>query len=213
MAVPSEQGIISALAGRLIHRVVRSPAVFYYARTHFYWGTMKRLRQAIDIQPGERLLDVGCGSGMGACLTCGTYVGVDTDMRYLRFARARLRRSATHTFIAMSALDLGFQDGAFDKAMMLYVVHHLDAATADRFLGHLARVVRKRVFVLDHDIDRDNTVSAWLVRQDRGAYMRPYAELRDLLGRHYEVENAERFFNAERTIACVLFTLVPRRQS
>jgi ubiquinone/menaquinone biosynthesis C-methylase UbiE len=211
MAPQSEQGIVSALAGRIIHRVVRSPAVFYYARTHFYWGTMKRLRRTIDIQRGERLLDVGCGSGMGAGLTRGMYVGVDTDMTYLRFARARLRHKTTHTFMAMSALDLGFQDAAFDKAMMLYVVHHLDAAMADRFLGHLARVVRKRVYVLDHDIDRDNAVSGWLVRQDRGAYMRPYTELHDLLGHHYEVENVERFFNAERTIACVLFTLAPRR--
>jgi len=206
-------GASATLVKRVVHRVVQSPAVFYYARTHFYWGTMRRVRRTLDMQPGERLLDVGCGSGMGAGLTRGMYVGVDTDLTYLRFARRRLRQRPTHTFMAMSALDLGFQDGAFDKAMMLNVVHHLDDTMADQFLGKLARVVRKKVFVLDHDIERDNAVSGWLVRQDRGAHMRPYGALRDLLAHHYDVENAQRFFNAEHTVSCAVFTLVPRRPS
>lgn len=206
----SSQSEHPSLGRRLFVWMVENPFVFYYLRTHFYWGTMKRLRRALDLQPGEWLLDVGCGSGMGAGLTRGTYVGIDTDFTYLRFARRRLRHRPTHTFMAMSALDLGFRNGAFDKAMMLNVVHHLDDAMADRFLGTLARVVRKKVFVLDHDIERDNIVSGWLVKQDRGAYMRPFAALRDLLAHHYEVENAGRFFNIEHTVACVLFTLVPR---
>jgi ubiquinone/menaquinone biosynthesis C-methylase UbiE len=200
-----------SLGRRLFVKIVENPAVFYYLRTHFYWGTMRRLRRTLSIQPGETLLDVGCGAGMGAGLTRERYVGVDTEMVYLRFSRQRLRSWPTHTFMKMSALDLAFCDGAFDKAMMLNVVHHLDDAMADRFLGALARVVRKRVFVLDHDIERDNAVSGWLVRQDRGAYMRPFAALRDVLTQHYTVENAERFFNAEHTVSCVVFTLEPRR--
>jgi len=138
------------------------------------------------------------------------YVGIDTEMVYLQFARRRLRHWPTHTFMAMSALDLAFRDQMFDKAMMLNVVHHLDDDMADRFLGKLARVVSKRVFVLDHDIERDNAVSGWLVKQDRGAHMRPFGPLQHLLGCHYEIERADRFFNLERTVSCVLFVLVPR---
>jgi len=201
----------ASLGRRLFVRVVENPAVFYYLRTHFYWGTMRRLRRTLDMRPGERLLDVGCGSGMGAALTRGMYVGIDTEMVYLRFARRRLHNWPTHTFMAMSALNLAFRDRMFDKAMMLNVVHHLDDDMADRFLGKLAGVVRKRVFVLDHDIERDNAVSGWLVKQDRGAYMRPFGPLQHLLGRHYEIESADRFFNLERTVSCVLFALVPRR--
>ncbi len=200
-----------SLSRRVFVKIVENPAVFYYLRTHFYWGTMRRLRRTLKMQPGETLLDVGCGAGMGAGLTRGMYVGVDTDMVYLRFSTQRLRAQPTHTFMKMSALDLAFCDGAFDKAMMLNVVHHLDDAMADRFLGKLARVVRQRVYVLDHDIDRDNAVSGFLVKQDRGEHMRPFAALTRLLEAHYTVENAERFFNWERTVSCALFTLVPRR--
>lgn len=213
MAQQQADGFLRTLAGKLIHRIVQSPAVFFYARTHFYWGTMTHLRRALNLQPGERLLDVGCGSGMGAGLTRGTYVGIDTELPYLRFARTRLRGWLTHSFIGMSVLELGFRDEAFDKAMILNVLHHLDEAFIDQFMIQLTRVVRKKVFVLDHDIERDNAVSGWLVKQDRGAYMRPCGELQRILEHHYEVEQCERFYNNERTIAHVLFTLVPRRHT
>src|SRR5215813_15502185 len=121
MANETAHGPLTALAERVIHRVVQNSAFFYYARTHFYWGTMRRLRRTLDMQPGERLLDVGCGSGMGAGLTQGTYVGIDMEMTYLRFARNRLRHQPRYTFMAMSVLDLAFRDASFDKAMMLNV--------------------------------------------------------------------------------------------
>jgi ubiquinone/menaquinone biosynthesis C-methylase UbiE len=207
----SRHGPLNALAERVIHRVVQNSAFFYYARTHFYWGTMKRMRRALDLQPGERLLDIGCGSGMGAGLTTGTYVGVDTEMSYLRFAHARLSARPTHSFACMSAMRLAFGDGAFDKAMMLNLVHHLDETILDGFLQELTRVVRKKVFNLDHAPDLDNAVSGWLLSLDRGANIRPRRELRALLERRYAVESEQTFFNLERTVSCVLFTLVPRR--
>jgi SAM-dependent methyltransferase len=200
-----------SLAGRLIHRVVENSAFFFYARTHFYWGTMSRVRAALDLRPGERLLDVGCGSGMGAGLTNGTYVGMDNEMKYLRFARNRLRNRPTHSFVKMSAFELGFFDGAFDKAVMMNVAHHLEEKVLDCFLEQLTRVVRKKMVILDHAPDRDNAVSGWLLSHDRGEYIRPRPELRRILEHHYEVEKEEAFFNLEHTISHVLFTLVPRR--
>jgi ubiquinone/menaquinone biosynthesis C-methylase UbiE len=210
MKEQSEHGPLSRLTERIIHRVVQNSAFFYYARTHFYWGTMKHMRRALDLQPGERLLDVGCGSGMGAGLTNSTYIGVDNEMTYLRFANGRLRSRPTHSFACMSASQLAFRDGAFDKAMMLNLVHHLDESTLDGFLCELERVVRKKVFILDHAPDHDNAVSGWLLSLDRGEHMRRRAELRAIVERHFEVENEEAFFNLEHTISHVLFTLVPR---
>lgn len=211
MTTASNHGPLSHLAERVIHRVVQNSAFFYYARTHFYWGTMKRMRQALDLQPGERLLDVGCGSGMGAGLTSGTYIGVDTDMTYLRFAHGRLKSRPTHSFAKMSAMQLAFADGTFDKAMMLNLVHHLDETILDRFLIELTRVVRKKVFILDHAPDHDNAFSGWLLSLDRGEHIRRRAVLRALLERHFHVENEEAFFNLEHTISHVLFTLVAKR--
>jgi ubiquinone/menaquinone biosynthesis C-methylase UbiE len=113
----------------------------------------------------------------------------------------------------MSAMQLAFADGTFDKAMMLNLVHHLDETILDRFLLELRRVVRKQVFILDHAPDHDNAFSGWLLSLDRGAHIRRRAELRALLERHYDIANEEAFFNLEHTISHVLFTLVPRRSS
>jgi ubiquinone/menaquinone biosynthesis C-methylase UbiE len=211
MAARPNQGPLSSLTERIIHRVVQNSAFFYYARTHFYWGTMKHMRRALDLQPGERLLDVGCGSGMGAGLTKGTYVGVDNEMSYLRFAHGRLRDTPTHSFACMSASRLAFADATFDKAMMLNLVHHLPESALDDFLSELIRVVRKKVFTLDHAPDHDNAVSGWLLSLDRGEHVRRRGELRAILERHYDVANEEAFFNLEHTISHVLFTLVPKR--
>jgi SAM-dependent methyltransferase len=171
------------------------------------------MRQALAVELGERLLDVGCGGGMGARLTRGFYVGVDTDLTYLRFARQRLRRLGTHSFLSMSAMELAFRDGAFDKGMMLNVVHHLDDDMVDRFFRELRRVVRKKVFVLDHAPEHDNFVSGWLLSLDRGEHFRRRDELRPLLARHWDIEREEAFYNTERTISHVLFTLVPPVQT
>jgi ubiquinone/menaquinone biosynthesis C-methylase UbiE len=211
MANESGHGPLGSLAERVIHRIASNSAFFFYARAPFYWGAMKRVRRALDLQPGERLLDVGCGSGMGAGLTKGMYVGVDTEMAYLRFAHGRLRGRSTHSFTRMSAAELAFGDAVFDKAMMLYLCHHLDEETLDRFLQELGRVVRGKVFVLELSPDHDNAVSGWFQRLDRGAHIRRQADLRALLQRRYDIEREEAFFNLEHTVSCVLFTLVPQR--
>lgn len=205
----SDRGPLTDLAERIIHRVVQNSAFFYYARIHFYWGTMRRMRRTLAIEPGERLIDIGCGGGMGARLTRGFYVGVDTELKYLQFARRRLRHLGTHSFLSASAMELSFHDGAFDKGMMLNVVHHLNDEMMDRFFRELRRVVRKKVFVLDHAPEHDNVVSGWLLKLDRGANFRQRPELRRLLAMHWDIEHEEPFFNAERTISHVLFTLVP----
>jgi ubiquinone/menaquinone biosynthesis C-methylase UbiE len=209
MQTSPDRGPLTNLAERIIHRFVQNSAFFYYARTHFYWGTMRRMRRALAIEPGERLLDIGCGGGMGAGLTRGFYVGVDTELRYLQFANRRLRHLGTHSFLSASAMELAFRDGAFEKGMMLNVVHHLDDDMVDRFFRELRRVVRKKVFVLDHAPEHDNLVSGWLLSLDRGEHFRHRPELRQLLARHWDVEREDAFYNAEHTISHVLFTLVP----
>jgi len=207
MEMTVSRGWLRATGARVFHRFVENPAVFYYARTHFYWGTRGPLRRALELRPGERLLDIGCGAGMGAGMTRGMYVGVDMVLTYLRFARARLRDRTTHSFLAMSALELGFRDAAFDKAMLLNVLHHLDDGMVDRFLTGIARVVRDRIVILDHDPERNNAIGDWLARHDRGAFVRRCDDLTRLLERRCAVERVERFHNTEHTVAYALFVL------
>jgi SAM-dependent methyltransferase len=183
--------------------------VFHYARLPAYWGTMSRLARALRMQPGERILDVGCGTGIGTALAREHYVGIDMDLPYLLFAR-RWMGAAGRAFAKMSATNLGFRAGCFDKAVLINVVHHVDDDRLDRFLLELTRVVRESVIVLDAAPDTANRVSRFFLAHDRGEHLRPQRDLRALLERRYHVEHEEVFHNTLRYVSQVLFTLAPK---
>ena len=182
--------------------------VFHYARLPAYWGTMSRLAGALRLQPGERILDVGCGTGIGTALAREHYVGIDMDLPYLLFARRGM--GAGRAFAKMSATNLGFRAGCFDKAVLINVVHHVDDEGLDRCLLELTRVVRECVIVLDAAPDTANRVSRFFLAHDRGEYLRPRRDLRALLERRYRVEHEEVFHNTLRYVSQVLFTLAPK---
>jgi SAM-dependent methyltransferase len=198
-----------AMRLRLFHRIAQSPLIFHYVRLPAYWGTMDRLARAVDLRQQERLLDVGCGSGVGAKLTVGMYVGIDTDVDLLRFARSVVKQAHT-SFAVMSALDVGFTSGAFDKAVLINMVHHLPDDVLDRLLQQLTLVVRTKVVVLDVDRAIANPVSGFFLDHDRGHYVRKREALRSALARHWEIEAEEEFHNLMRTVPQLMFTLVPK---
>ncbi len=172
-------------------------------------GSMKRLTAALAMEDGERLLDVGCGTGICAQLARGPYVGVDTFMPYLDFCRRRVV-GRSYLFVAANAADLCLGDGVFDKAIVASMVHHLDDSAADRLLAELRRVVRKRVVLIDAALDIANPIERFILSHDRGDYVRDGAALRALLSRHFDIEDEETFHNTLHIIPYIVFRLIPR---
>jgi SAM-dependent methyltransferase len=106
------------------------------------------LLAAAALAPGERVLDIACGTGLvafpaaAAVGSAGRVVGVDVSGRMVELAqrRARERKVANASFARMDADRLDLVDAAFDVALcglgLMYVVDPLSA------LGELRRVVR-----------------------------------------------------------------------
>lgn len=102
----------------------------------------------LDLRPGERLLDAGCGEGRhcrGALERGAHVVGLDLDADSLRPGLAALRARARErgrlaALLRADAFALPFPDGAFDKAICAEVMEHVhDHPAAAR---ELARVLR-----------------------------------------------------------------------
>lgn len=98
----------------------------------------------VGTAPGERVLDVGCGTGsLAEALAqrgrAQALCGVDLAAPYVEYARQRVREPGV-TFQVGDACALGFADASFDRVLCLLVLHFVPQA--GQALGEMRRVAR-----------------------------------------------------------------------
>ncbi|MFD8388679.1 class I SAM-dependent methyltransferase [Streptomyces sp. NPDC059680] len=109
-----------------------------------------RLAELSGAVPGDRVLDVGCGTGyltrhMAARVgPDGAVTGVDPSPPVLDYARARTRRpgSAPCDYREGVAEALDLPDGSFDTVVTSLMLHHLPEELRPSALREMYRVLR-----------------------------------------------------------------------
>lgn len=113
--------------------------------------------EALAAQPGERILDVGCGPGFYTAELLdqvgpeGSVVGVDQSEQMLALAE---RRCAAHDNVAFhlgDATTLHVADGSFDVALSVQVLEYVADGTTALTEMHRALRVGGRILVWDVD--------------------------------------------------------------
>ncbi|MGB3461557.1 MAG: class I SAM-dependent methyltransferase [Rhodanobacter lindaniclasticus] len=108
--------------------------------------------------PGERVLDVGCGTGSLALMaktrvgTNGTVYGVDASEQMLKRAVRKARRRAVQVDFRLASVEaLPLPDRGFDVVFSTLMLHHLPRPVRRQCAGEMARVLRDggRVLVVD----------------------------------------------------------------
>jgi arsenite methyltransferase len=161
--------------------------------------TEKTLRR-MDLRPGERVLDLGCGSGWATRLIArmvadgpegfGQVVGVDISDEMIRQARTASKEFENIMYVWGSATQIPWEENFFDK--MLSVESFYYYPDQERALAELFRVMapRGRMFILIN-LYRDNPYSLqWVDKLKVPVHVRSAAEYVELLKKHM-FENVE----------------------
>lgn len=108
----------------------------------------RRLIAEATIQPGHRVLDLGCGTGTLTILIkqlcpAAEVTGLDVDAQVLGLARAKAGRAGVEVaFHRGPAYKLPYVDGAFDRVLSSLVFHHLTAHEKRGAFREVFRVLR-----------------------------------------------------------------------
>jgi SAM-dependent methyltransferase len=109
----------------------------------------RQLRRFLQFAPGDRVIDLGCGSGRSILWNAASgaaFTGVDVSPFFAHEARA------TADLALADLRQLPFADGAFTKAYALDVLEHLSPEALDAMLAEAARVLAPggALFVYSH---------------------------------------------------------------
>ena len=136
------------------------------AQRHSAGAAAKRARflDLLDPRPGERILDVGCGSG-AYCRALAPFVapdghvtGIDPAPVAVELANrlAVLDDGSVLSFGCADGHDLPFSEGAFDAALCINVLEYCQDPV--RVLGEIRRVLRPGGRLLVANADEDTRV-------------------------------------------------------
>jgi phosphatidylethanolamine/phosphatidyl-N-methylethanolamine N-methyltransferase len=157
----------------------------------------KAVVEALGCKPGERVLEVGVGTGLSLPMYPASVriTGIDLSREMLERARARVARRGlgnVEGLLEMDAEAMSFADASYDKVVAMYVVSVTDRPA--QLLHELQRVCKPGgdIFIVNH-VRSDNplvgAVEKSLARFANQLGFHPDFELKSLVNGSYRVEH------------------------
>ena len=109
----------------------------------------EKMLQFAHLQPGEAVLDIGCGTGTLAILAKrqvgpdGDVFGIDASPEMIARAQKKARRAGSQvSFKESFAQSLPFPEGRFDVVLTTVMLHHLPKKARAELASEIRRVLK-----------------------------------------------------------------------
>lgn len=144
--------------GLLLHAAGRYDLLVWLVTMGRERAFRERLLRLARLEPGETVLDVGCGTGTLAIAAkrqvgpAGEVYGIDASPEMLARAKRKARKvRAEVVFQSGAAQALPYPDATFDVVLSTVMMHHLLGKGRQEFAREAARVLKPggRMLVVD----------------------------------------------------------------
>ncbi len=174
-----------------LYRLLDLPHVHAAIQKMFTFGGLQAsdaIRERVQPQKEDRLLDVGCGPARYAKLFPCVYIGLDFNAAFLSHVRknepsAKARK--VFSLVRGKSARLSFKNESFDYVVCVNILHHMPEQDALATLHEMKRVLKKdgRVLVVEniYPVKRSNFLGRAIFALDRGHHTRTSEELSRLL--------------------------------
>src|SRR3990172_8345601 len=114
------------------------------------------------LKSGERVLDVGCGTGVltrMAAKAVGSAVGIDPAPKMIDIARKNVIIENSNAEFRLAVIEnFPFEDNSFDCVLSSFMIHHLPPDLKLKGLAEVHRVLKPGGRFLAVDISRPSTL-------------------------------------------------------
>ncbi|MBN2861245.1 MAG: class I SAM-dependent methyltransferase [Sphaerochaetaceae bacterium] len=145
---------------------------FYGYQKKGFKGIIDILKHTGSLREGDRVLDLGCGTG-ALCAVLAEHghpvTGIDASARMIDVARNKTAQHDITYLVADATAPLAFPDDSFDLVIASHVVHGLAPQERHQLYEQMKRVAVRTVVIHDYNTTR-SLITDILEYLERGDY-------------------------------------------
>ena len=117
---------------------------------------LEMICRKLRLQPGDKMLDIGCGWGGLICYAAQHYgvtaVGITLSQKQLEFAQAKIIRLGLSDRVSAHLCDYNDHEGSYDKISSVGMYEHIGLENIPKYFKKINSLMRDRGILLNHAI-------------------------------------------------------------